>query len=130
MTEKLNDNSLEALLADFSKHNTRTSSNVVKQEVNPPQSLKERAIRGMELLAKQKPTTLSQKRAQALTVKIYSGEYGEYTGRKGEAPYLDESINYDLRKYFPAFSVEQIDEVLTKLYSIYNECKIRSVESK
>ena len=116
--KKLKEASLEVLLEDFAKHNKKTNTNV-KQEINPPQSLKEREIRGMEQLAKQDPSTLSQKRSQALTVKMYSGEYGEYTGRKGEAPYLDESIKYDLRKYFPEFSEEQIDNVLIKLYSIY-----------
>lgn len=125
MTEKtiekdFKDNSLETLLADFTRQNTKKDT-TVKQEVNPPQSLKERAIRGMEQLANQKPYTLSQMRAQSLTVKIYSGEYGEYTGRKGDAIYLDESIKYDLRMYFPKFSEEQIDNVLTKLFSIYNE---------
>lgn len=124
MTEKLTekkvvDNLLETLLADFTKQNTKRDT-IEKQEVNPPQSFKERAIRGMEQLANQKPYTLSQMRAQALSIKIWSGEYGKYyTGQKGEAPYLDESIKYDLRKYFPEFSVDQIDEVLTKLYNIY-----------
>ncbi len=121
--KKVKEASLEVLLEDFANHNKKTST-IVKQEINPPQSLKERAIRGMELLAKQEPSTLSQKRAQALTVKIYSGEYGEYKGQKGEAIYLDEAIKYDLRMYFPEFSEEQIDNVLIKLYSIYNESKI------
>lgn len=114
------ENSLELLLEDFTNHNTRKITNV-KPKVNPLQSLKERAILGLTQLAKQQPCTLSQMRAQALTVKMYSGEFGEYTGRKGEAPYLDESIKYDLRMYFPKFSEEQIEEGLIKLYSIYNE---------
>lgn len=105
LTEKeFIDNSLETLLADFTRQNTKKGTSVKQEE-----------------LANQKPFTLSRMRAQALTVKIYSGEYGQYTGRTGEAIYLDESIKYDLRKYFTKFSEEQIKETLSKLYSIYNE---------
>jgi len=32
-----------------------------------------------------------------------------------------ETIKYDLRMYFPEFSKKQIDNVIIKLYSIYNE---------
>ena len=89
-TIPLNENSLEVLLEDFAKQNKKTSTNV-----------------------KQEPVTLSKMRAQALTVKMYGGEY------KGQE--LDESIKYDLRMFFPKFSEEQIEDVIIKLHSIYNE---------
>ena len=106
---QLNENSLEVLLEDFTKRNSRKKT-APKTEINYKLSLKERAIRGMELLAKQEPCTLSQMRAQALIVKMFSGEY---IGQK-----LDETIKYDLRMYFPEFSKKQIDNVIIKLYSI------------
>src|ERR1035437_2873187 len=114
MDKQSQEKALDVLLEDFTKYSKRTNA-APKTEINYTMSCKERAIRAMELLAKQEPVTLSQARAQALNVKIYSGEY---KGKK-----LDESIKYDLRLYFSKLSEEQINDGLTKLYSIYQKQK-------
>ena len=110
--KQLQEDSLEILLEDFTLHDKKMKTNV-NQKVNTSLSFKESAILGMEALKRQEPVTLSQARAQALSVKLWSGS------RNKEQK--DEAIKYNLRMYFPQLSEEQINDGLIRLYSIYNK---------
>ncbi|OFY83548.1 MAG: hypothetical protein A3F72_13070 [Bacteroidetes bacterium RIFCSPLOWO2_12_FULL_35_15] len=122
MTQRLtdiqlnNEDSLKLLLEDFSKHEKKMKTNI-NQKVNTKVSFQERARLGNEALAKQLPVTLSQARAQAISVMIWS------VSRSKEQK--DEAIKYNLRMYFPELSEEQINDGIFKLYSIYNESETK-----
>lgn len=107
------ENSLEIFLEDFTNHQRKVKANSKIKIDLPPMSFEERAIKAMAALKKQEPVTLSQARAQAISVKLWSGS------RSSESK--SEAIKYDLRMYFSELSEEQISDVLAKLYSIHNE---------
>ncbi|OFY87781.1 MAG: hypothetical protein A3F72_02765 [Bacteroidetes bacterium RIFCSPLOWO2_12_FULL_35_15] len=116
MGKQSQEKTLEILIEDFTKRRKTIQKSSVKKQMNYTMSLQERAKIGMEALKKQEPVTLSQARAQALLVELWSGSNNKQQ---------NEAIKYNLRIYFPELSEVQINDGLIKIYNIYNEFAIK-----
>ncbi len=79
-------------------------------KMNYKMSFQERARLGMEMLAKQRPFTLEEKREQVIRVKI-----------RGSSKNKEEEVKYNLSVYHPDWTREQIDAEVIRLFKLYQE---------